>query len=444
MVEKVDADASPEKRLFISLLTRDIPLVSAFLDLIDNSINAAVEPVSSRLLTASDYLNVLQDETVQPAVVIRVNFDAEGVSIIDTATGISSATAKAHVFKFGRAAGESHTADRLSVYGIGLKRALFKLGHKITIRSDHESGGFDLKLDVEQWARDRSQPWTFPITPRAPAKDGQTGTRISVTGLHDETKRRILDGLFLAQLKDMVAKTYSFYLTKFVSIYVNDDLIAGVITEIGTNHASETFSVGDVSCSVTAGIGLPQGGNFRDRAAGWFVFCNGRTVISADKSPLTGWGSPGRPIFQPKHRPFVGTVFFVSKDAEQLPWTTTKASINEDNAIWQEAKRHMVSAARVVIAFLDSRYTDEGTDVPSADLRLAAGPAVSVMSAAVAPRQIFSPPTSPAPKNTRIQFDAKVVDVARIAQYLGRRSMSAADVGRHTFHHFLANEVGDK
>jgi hypothetical protein len=40
MAEQLRADASPEKRLFISLLTRDIPLIAAFLDLIDNSVPA--------------------------------------------------------------------------------------------------------------------------------------------------------------------------------------------------------------------------------------------------------------------------------------------------------------------------------------------------------------------------------------------------------------------
>jgi hypothetical protein len=49
MTAQLLADASPEKRLFISLITRDIPLVAAFLDLVDNSINAAVEPASHRV-----------------------------------------------------------------------------------------------------------------------------------------------------------------------------------------------------------------------------------------------------------------------------------------------------------------------------------------------------------------------------------------------------------
>ena len=214
--------------------------------------------------------------------------------------------------------------------------------------------------------------------------------------------------------------------------------------EIGGNHASDGFTVGDVSCAITAGIGTPEGGKFRDRSSGWFVFCNGRTVISADKSPLTGWGGSGLPIFQPKHRPFVGTVFFVSKDAEQLPWTTTKAGINEDSAIWQEAKRHMATVARVVVTFLDSRYTDEGTEVASADLQEAAGPSVSVISAAVSEKRSFTPPPRPAPTNIRIQYSAKIDDVKRIEDYLGRPGMGGAEVGRHTFHYFLRNEVGEE
>lgn len=180
MVEKLEADASPEKRLFISLITRDIPLVSAFLDLIDNSINSAVEPASHRLLTAEDYLKLSQDESVRPTVDIFLSVSPERVEIRDTASGISATTAVDHVFKFGRASDESHAGDRLSVYGIGLKRAMFKLGNKIAIQSDHIDGGFDLTLDVAEWAKDKKQPWTFAIRPREQVEDNATGTTIIV------------------------------------------------------------------------------------------------------------------------------------------------------------------------------------------------------------------------------------------------------------------------
>lgn len=445
MTGKLFADASPEKRLFISLITRDIPLVAAFLDLIDNSINSAVEPFSQQLLTANDYLRVFQDEEISPSVDISLEINSERVEIIDTATGISARTAQDHVFKFGRGLDEKHDADRLSVYGIGLKRAIFKLGNKITISSDHADGGFDLVLDVLKWARDTSQPWQFEITSRPPAKAGETGTTIRVEELYPDCKRRLSDGVFVSQLKDAISKTYSFYLSKFVNITIGKEKIEGTNIEIGNNHTADSFTQGSVSCAVRAGIGTPQGGQFKDKSSGWFVFCNGRTVISADKSSLTGWGELGLlPIFQPKHRPFLGTVFFVSQDAELLPWTTTKSGINEDSGIWQEAKRHMTTVGRTVISFLDSRYTEAGTEVQPSELKTAAGDSMSVMSASVTPNRTFAPPKEAPPETVSIQYRAKVSDVKRIKKYLGRSSMGAGEVGLHAFNHFLRNEVEEE
>src|SRR5205807_4780102 len=134
--------------------------------------------------------------------------------------------------------------------------------------------------------------------------------------------------------------------------------------------ATEKFKSDGVSCNITAGLASSTGEGFRDRNAGWFIFCNGRAILYADKSTLTGWGGAGLlPIFQPKHRPFLGTVFFVSANPEALPWTTTKSSVNEESAVWQAAKRHMVKVARVIIGFLDKRYTEDGTEITPADLQ---------------------------------------------------------------------------
>jgi len=440
MAQTILVDASPEKRLFISLITRDISLVAAFLDLIDNAINSAVEPFSDKLTTAADYLAVANDPNIKSDVTIDIQFDKNKVTIKDTAGGISAKTAENHVFKFGRSPGEDHEDDRLSVYGIGLKRALFKLGARIQMQSDHPEGGFNLDLNVPSWEKDPTQPWKFPITTRDPAAGGTT---ITVTRLHDEVKRRLCDGVFLNQLSEAIAKTYAFYVPKFARITVQGKEIDPVSVDIGSNHTTEIFVDGPVSCAVTAGIGIPQGGSFRDRSSGWFVFCNGRAVVSADKSPLTGWGGGGLPIFQPKHRPFVGTVFIVSRDPERLPWNTTKSGINEDSSVWQMARQQMTAVARLVISFLDGRYTDEGTEVASKDLQEAAGERTSVIAAAVAEKRVFTPPSKPKAEIMRIQYDARIADVRRIAEYLRKPSMSGSDVGRHTFQYFLRNEVGE-
>lgn len=444
MAEILPADANPEKRLFISLLTRDISLVAAFLDLVDNSINAVLEPMADRLKTAEDYQSVLEDPAITPTVDIKLSIDAKKISINDTAGGISAATAQSHVFKFGRSILEEKDSDRLSVYGLGLKRAIFKLGNRIKIISDHVEGGFELDLDVEKWSLIEGTPWTFDIKTRPAVSAGDCGTKISVTELYDDTKRRIEDGVFEGELRSAISKTYAYFLEKFVNIFVNSKKVDGVNFHIGSNYTSYQFLSNEVTCAITAGIGIAENGGFRSSAAGWFVFCNGRNVISADQTGLTGWGK-GLPTFQPKHRPFVGSVFFVSTNAEKLPWTTTKAGINEDSVLWQEAKRHMVSTGRAIINFLDKRYSDEGTEVASKELRIAAGASVGALQSSSKVGQTFEAPKPKTAKPTvmKIQYDALVSQVDQIKGYLRKPSATGAQIGRITFSHFLKNEVGE-
>ena len=152
MVE-MKADASAEKRLFISLLTRDIPLVAAFLDLIDNSINSAIEPFSDRLKTAADYLSIFDDETIRPDTKIELVISKNKIEIKDRARGISAETAKDHVFKFGRGENEHHEDDRLSVYGIGLKRAIFKIGQDCLISTQNGDHRYEVEISPD-WIAD--------------------------------------------------------------------------------------------------------------------------------------------------------------------------------------------------------------------------------------------------------------------------------------------------
>ena len=449
MVQRILADASPQKRLFISLITRDITLIDAMLDLIDNSINAALAPIADQLRTADDYQKLLANKQVKPKVEINIRIGSARIAIDDNAPGIPLEMAQKHVFKFGRDEGDEEPTDRLSVYGIGLKRAIFKCGNRISIASDHRSGGFELKLsDVKAWAKEkvlgpdgREEPnWTFPITARPPAAKAACGTRIMITQLHDETLRRIDDGLFLVQLGERIAKTYSFYIGRIVTIILNNEVIGKELFEIGANRNSKQFRSGAVTCNVTAGMAIVAGETFRERNAGWYIFCNGRAVLFADKSPVTGWGT-GLPLFQAKHRAFLGTVFFVSANAEELPWSTTKSSINEESALWQEARAHMIAVGRLVTRFLDSRYTDEGTTVAQEELRKAVGERMSVLDAAVAADHVFKPPRTAARRTQKIQYDAKISDIRKIEDHL-RKKMGGSEVGRFTFNWYLKNEVG--
>jgi hypothetical protein len=102
----------------------------------------------------------------------------------------------------------------------------------------------------------------------------------------------------------------------------------------------------------------------------------------------------------------------------------------------------MVKVGRVVIGFLDKRYTEDGTEVAPSELHEAAGSKVSVLVAAVAKERSFKPPRTASPKFTRIQCDAKVADIKKIETHLRRPGMGGSKVGRYTFDYYLKNEVG--
>ena len=130
--------------------------------------------------------------------------------------------------------------------------------------------------------------------------------------------------------------------------------------------------------------------------------------------------------------PFWVLYIFVSKHADKLPWDTTKSGINEDSEIWQEAKRLMIVVGRSVISFLDSRYTDEGTEIAQKELAEATKDRIDAMKASVAGKKTFDQPKKPPRTEMRIQYDAQIKDVRKISEYLLRPEMSGSDVGRHT------------
>lgn len=227
-------------------------------------------------------------------------------------------------------------------------------------------------------------------------------------------------------------------LSQVYNCQVNGKVVTPSGLNFGDNVSTDHFELNSVSCGVIAGIRIPDGKFHIADRAGWYVFCNGRAVAFADKTALTGWG-PLLPTFQPKHRPFLGLVFFTSDDPESLPWTTTKSSINEESAVWQHALRVMQSVGRQITSFLDKRYTDEGTEISTQELAGIAGKSVSAFAMPVHATTSFKS-VRQKPTMTSIQFRVLISEVDEVRSHLGSRSISNTEIGRHVFDHFL-NEV---
>ncbi|MBY8964719.1 ATP-binding protein [Algiphilus sp. NNCM1] len=434
----INALAHPEKRLFIHLLTRDISLVDAFLDIIDNSVNAALQRSQMDVTDAATF-EAVEKRSPKQKYIVKVHYRPEKILVEDNCGGMSSEEAQNEVFVFGAQDDGLDRSDKLSVYGIGLKRALFKFGRDIKITSDHVEGGFSLDLDVSTWERTTQQTWSFPIEERSPVDTG--GTSIKVSKLHEPVAARLRDSSFETELVTKISRTYSFFLDKVVSVELNGKTIRPDQPAIGANRASEHFNVDDVTVYVVAGLGAPKDDRYTAEQAGWNIYCNGRSVLQNDKSTLTGWGIKGLlPSFQPKHRPFVGMVFFSSESPESLPWTTTKLGVNPDNHVWQRTLRRMAEVGRQVIEFLDRRYGEEGTTITSEDLSDARGN-VNRVDPSQMQLSSFKAPTKTDLPTTSIQYRVDKEKLKSVKKMIGRSSMSNSEVGRYTFDYFFDNEV---
>lgn len=108
----------PTKEFFINALTRDIKLDRTVLDLIDNSIDAARK--SDRDFSTFE---------------IRLTLNKKCFIIEDNCDGISKESAKSYAFKFGNSQGKNTRQFSIGHYGIGMKRAFFKIGKMIYVES---------------------------------------------------------------------------------------------------------------------------------------------------------------------------------------------------------------------------------------------------------------------------------------------------------------------
>lgn len=173
--EKSKADANPTKAFFVRMITRDITLEDCIFDLIDNSIDGAWELAGGHPLS-------LDDATDLSSYKISIHITEDGFKISDNCGGITLDDAADYAFTFGRKQDADTENFSIGVYGIGMKRAVFKLGSEIEIISTYQEGSslssFRVPIDVEKWLASGDENWDFDIEEAANMEN--SGVQISV------------------------------------------------------------------------------------------------------------------------------------------------------------------------------------------------------------------------------------------------------------------------
>jgi hypothetical protein len=446
MVENENrVSGQPSKAFFVEMITRDLGITDCILDLIDNSIDHAV--TTSQVDVMASLTNGHRPRLRRFYVALKLT--TAGFAIEDNCGGISIDDARTRVFRFGDPHGRTSDAG-LSVYGIGMKRAFFKLGEIIRVRSATSTERFIVDINVKRWLARGDGDWDFEFKEHGPLRDSKESypkrsTRITIGHLHKQVAERFADPAFLRSLRDKIAATYGLFLESGLDITVNGLGIRPDLPSIGgygerMTPARHQLRTGTVETLIIVGV-TPRIDN---KPHGWYVFCNGRMVLQADRSRTTGWGD-NLPQWHSKYQHFAGYVYFHTGDVRNLPWTTTKQSVVTESPVYQAALAEMQVQARPVLNFLNNLYPDPLTEaeVPEREVLTKARsiPLTSLARSDTSFSVYIKDRSKREIESVSIQFAKPRRLVDRIRRRIGRTRMSASSVGSFTFDYYVKQEL---
>jgi hypothetical protein len=433
--------AEPTKDLFVDTLVRDIPLDRAILDLVDNSVDGA-----NRLRPTDRWIGLH----------VKVHIDRERFVIDDNCGGIPLEEAKKYAFRWGRPEGARKTPHSIGQFGVGMKRALFKMGEEFSVKSTAANSVFEMRDSVGEW-KNRNE-WSFPLTAEEAIESeipvGQRGTKIEITKLHSAVASSFSTPSFRSRLQTEIAITQQNAISRGLDIRVNDIQVDARPLQLAyspgliePSFLTFQFNGSPAPVNVRLYAGVINEDLTPWQEAGWYIFCNDRLIISAEQSQLTGWGET-EPKFHPQYNRFRGYGFFDCEDPSRLPWNTTKTGIDTDSPIYEYAKGKISDGMGPVLVFL-GRYaketqSDEG-DKPLHEA-LAKSKMLKLEDLEVPAGTLFVSPNlnNMVPDefaSSWIRFKKPRQQVTRAGEVLGKSR--AGEIGSAAFDYFYENECGD-
>ena len=203
---------APTKRFFVSMLPRDIDLDDAILDLVDNSVDGAIRSKKERLNTDRPFDGYCCNLTI----------NSEGFELKDNCGGIPDAYLEA-AFRLGRPDIDlDDNLPTIGIYGIGMKRAIFKMAREATVISRSIDRAVRVHYSPE-WLDPNSEQWELPIEEME--KDDDVGVTISIQDLHKSISKRFGRQTFLDELRDKLGRHFAYIMGRGFEIRLNGETI---------------------------------------------------------------------------------------------------------------------------------------------------------------------------------------------------------------------------
>jgi hypothetical protein len=357
-------------------------------------------------------------------------------------------------FRMGRPAAStlSDTANKnfngVGVYGIGMKRAIFKMGSEAYIHTKHKKDSYEVTVDSD-WMQSE-EDWDLGVK-SSKWKNNEDGTSITVNDLHDDIKSIFSADAFEDGLLERIGTHFAVIIDKGFAISVNGTLakadpILFRLSEKQSDNSVQPYVFraleNGVEVFLSIGIREPipgiervieeqEGVRYSAEYAGWTIICNDRVVLYCDRSELTGWGTAGIPRYHPQFIAISGVVEFTG-DPSKLPTNTTKRGLSANSVIYQRVLDRMREGLRLFVDFTNKWKTREDdakkivASVPSVTLpelkRRVTDVAFKFTETRTGMRGQQYKPQLPLPKivekDARISFVRDIDDIKTLASYL--------------------------
>lgn len=461
--DDASVDALPMKSFFVSMLTRDIQLEDAILDLLDNCIDGILRS------------NIGSNDLPYQGFKADIEFGTEDFTITDNCGGIPWKLHE-YAFRMGPAPLEKHERPpgSVGVYGIGMKRALFKMGEHCLISTRNANDQYEVEIDSD-WMGNEQQ-WRIPTRPATKDMEYE-GTTIYVSELHPGISETFGLGsrLFTQVLYRTIAWHYAYIIEKGFEVTINGRKVTPRTTKIlfdqHGNTGAQTIEpfvfeahYDDVEVYLAVGFTrpIPSENDIKDEQeavrhssvnAGWTILCNGRAVVFCDRSELTGWGEANVPRYHTQFIAISGIVEFKSEDPSKLPTTTTKRGIDASHPLYLQVKNKMREGMRVFTSYTNqwkgqaeasNQHIGKGSPLSFAELRASARRLTFSATRTLPPGRQYKPqlprPPRLQPTQRRVSFVKETGQIQAVADYFGDSEMAPGHVGANCFD-FVYGEV---
>ncbi|MCA0911212.1 ATP-binding protein [Qipengyuania gaetbuli] len=326
MSELIHVDATPQKRLFLSIIA-DYDIKTAICELVDNAIDHWIDGGRRNILKIG----------------VRVNLDRQTIVISDNAGGVSKDDLQLLVAP--GASREKIQEGLIGNFGVGGKRAGIALGELVEIKTRHKQGKtFEFELS-DKWLSQND--WNVDVYESENIAANTTTVRIS-------KMRQGFDADGVKSLRKHLAETYGKFISDKCRLEFNGEHVEAVAFDqwafppdySPVQHTGEIGPFGvdakKVKVKITGGLTFDRDPS--DRNYGVYFYCNERLVLSHEKSHHVGFMQKFAGVPHPDAS-LCRVIVELTGMPTQMPWNSSKSGINWSHPAYLEIREEIFALA---------------------------------------------------------------------------------------------------